>query len=102
MKRAVRFLAAAEAEIDEAIVWYENQSQGLGAEFARALRVAELAVMRDAGRFPVLYVAESGRQVRRVLLRRFPYSVHYLLEADTVVVLACLHGRRDPKNRDRS
>ena len=71
MTRPVRFLAAAEAQIDEAIVWYENHSQGLGAEFARALRVAQSAVMRDAVRFPVLYVAESGRQVRRVLLRRF-------------------------------
>lgn len=37
MKRSVRFLASAEAEIDEAIVWYENQSQGLGAEFARGI-----------------------------------------------------------------
>ena len=102
MKRAVRFLAAAEAEIDEAIVWYENQSQGLGVEFARALSAAESALMRDAERFPVLYVAESERQVRRILLRRFPYSVHYLLEADTVVVLACMHGRRDPRIWDRS
>ena len=38
MKRTVRFLAVAEAEIDEAIVWYENQSQGLGAEWANGGR----------------------------------------------------------------
>lgn len=30
------------------------------------------------------------------LLRRFPYSVIYVLEGETVLVLAVLHGSRNP------
>ena len=35
--------------------------------------------------------------VRRALTKRFPYGVLYLVEADTVVVLAILHQARDPE-----
>jgi hypothetical protein len=36
--------------------------------------------------------------VRRALLRKFPYGVFYFVFDDTVVVLACFHTRRDPKD----
>ena len=33
----------------------------------------------------------------RALLRRFPYSLMFVIEADeTVTVIACFHGSRDP------
>jgi toxin ParE1/3/4 len=38
-----------------------------------------------------------GRNTRRVLLRRFPYSLFYYVEGDTVVVYGRLHGSRDPR-----
>ena len=83
------------------MVWYENQSQGLCAELARAIRVAEAALRNDPRRFPVLYTSGSGRPVHRVLLRRFPFSLHYLIDANSVTVIACMHGRRDPKRWER-
>jgi hypothetical protein len=36
------------------------------------------------------------RDVRRAILRRFPYLLYFGLSGDEVVLLACLHGRRDP------
>jgi hypothetical protein len=33
-------------------------------------------------------------EVRRVLLKRFPYSVFYLMADDTLIVLSCVHTRR--------
>jgi plasmid stabilization system protein ParE len=30
-------------------------------------------------------------------VRRFPYSVYYVVEPSQIVVLAIFHGRRDPK-----
>jgi cytochrome P450 len=35
--------------------------------------------------------------VRRATLRRFPYTLFHMVEPDLVVVLGCLHHRRDPK-----
>jgi hypothetical protein len=32
-----------------------------------------------------------------VLLRRFPYSLLYQVQGDTLVVLACFHRRRNPQ-----
>ena len=45
---------------------------------------------------PSLYqLVEDG--VRRATLRRFPYGLFYLEEADRVLILACVDLRRDPQ-----
>jgi toxin ParE1/3/4 len=45
-----------------------------------------------------MYPAVHG-DVRRALLRRFPYSVFFLVEDDLAIVLAVHHRRRDPASR---
>lgn len=71
--------------------WYEERERGLGRDFLRAFRAAT-AVLR---RTPLLYPLVAG--ARRVLLRRFPYSVFYEVHEVEVVVLACFHESRDPE-----
>lgn len=88
----VAFEAAAQAEIAEAFAWYEQQSYGLGGDFLRMLAAAEEQLARNPQAFP----PTRGR-FRRILIRRFPYALHFELLSDTrVSVLACLHHRRDP------
>lgn len=42
--------------------------------------------------FPVIY-----RNVRRALLRRFPYALMFVMEAnEALTVIACFHGSHDP------
>ena len=42
--------------------------------------------------FPVFY-----KNVRRALLRRFPYALMFVIEPDdTLIVIACFHGSREP------
>ena len=85
--------AKAEAELERAFDWYEAQSVGLGAEFLRAVD----AVFASICRTPALYPTVHGR-TRRALLRRFPYGV-FFYERDEdreVVVIAVVHGHRDP------
>ncbi len=36
------------------------------------------------------------RDMRRFLLKRFPYAVFYRAYPTAVVVVACMHGRRNP------
>jgi hypothetical protein len=38
--------------------------------------------------------------MRRVLVERFPYAVFFRETADELVVLGCIHGRRDPRRWD--
>jgi toxin ParE1/3/4 len=88
----VVFEAPAQAEIAEAFEWYEQRSYGLGGDFLRVIGAAEEQLSRNPEAFP----PTRGR-FRRVLLRRFPYALHFeLLTGQRVSVLACLHHRRSP------
>jgi plasmid stabilization system protein ParE len=82
----------AEFEIDEASRWYEAKDVDLGEDFLRSVEES-LASIQDN---PLLYQTVHG-DARRVGLRRFPYGLIYIATEGEVVVLACIHGRRDPK-----
>ncbi|HYD51092.1 MAG TPA: type II toxin-antitoxin system RelE/ParE family toxin [Gemmatimonadaceae bacterium] len=81
----------AAADIEAAAEWYEERRAGLGGEFLRAVRATLAAVERWPEQFGV-----AREPIRRALLRRFPYAVFYVREAEHIVVIACLHARRDP------
>lgn len=88
----------AEAEITEAFRWYEDKNEGLGSEFMRALDASLSSIQRN----PTAYAAVH-KQMRRAVLRRFPYSVIYLFDTGRIVVLACFHASRDPQQwRERA
>lgn len=78
-------------QLAQAQAWYESQRGGLGAEFARSVEAAVARVTRQPLAAPVVY-----ETVRRVVLKRFPYSLFYLVEPQRLVVLSCLHTRRSP------
>ncbi len=39
----------------------------------------------------------TGGSVRRALLKRFPYGLFFAEEGSSVVILAAIHARRDPR-----
>jgi plasmid stabilization system protein ParE len=80
------------ADIDDAFLWYEAQRQGLGHEFLAAADTLVNAVAEHPLRYPLV-----RRNTRRALLRRFPYAVYFRIYGDIVVVVACMHGRRNPR-----
>lgn len=82
----------AEADLDSAFIWYEAKSWGLGTEFLRAVDVCYGNIRRA----PESY-QEIQPNVRRARLRKFPYSVYYVLDEHGISVLACLHWRRHPR-----
>lgn len=82
---------SAASEMDAAFGWYENQRQGLGSEYLRAVDAAFAAI----GRQPELFRTVRG-PIRRVLLRRFPYGVFFVEGPNAITVLAVVHVRRSP------
>src|SRR3954466_12490981 len=82
----------ARAQFDEAFDWYERQRSGLGVEFVE--RVQD--VFDRISNTPELH-AVVHRDIRRALVRKFPYSVFYRIRSGQVVVLAVFHGKRDPR-----
>lgn len=98
MSLPITFRPEARAELVEAWSWYEEQRPGLGDELAACVEAA----ISKAARQPDAY-AEAHEGVRRVLVRRFPYGVFYVVEAGALLVLAVAHARRRPLYwRDRT
>ena len=86
------FRPAAAADVEEAYRWYEAQQGGLGDEFLAAVSTIIESLVAYPERFPIVY-----RQTRRVNLRRFPYSLFCRIIDDQIIVVACMHGRRNPR-----
>lgn len=81
----------AEANIEDAYWWDEEQREGLGTAFLLTLDAA-LALI---GRQPELHSIQY-RKARRAPLPRFLYSIICVLQRDRIDVFACFHSSRDP------
>jgi len=93
MTRRLIIRPEAEADITEASLWYDQREAGLGAELVSEIRAATTRVLNDPEAF--LRLRESP-EVRRVLTRRFPYRIFFIVRPDALVVFAVLHaGRHD-------
>ncbi|WP_439623270.1 type II toxin-antitoxin system RelE/ParE family toxin [Gemmata sp.] len=84
--------AEAEAEFDEAFDFYNDKRTGLGVEF-----VAEVQRVFDRLSANPLIHREVFADVRKSVVRRFPYCVFYRPHPDRVEVLAVFHTSRDPQ-----
>jgi len=93
VNRGVRFLPAARREIEEAFLWYEAKTPGLGVSF-RAEVDRQLARMSDHPlQFPLVKT-----DMRRARMRRFPYGLFFKIDGDDVFVIACFHASRNPRS----
>jgi len=86
----VQVRRAAELDVAEAQTWYEAQRAGLGREF-----YSEVSQIIDRlAQTPLLY-AVVYQDVRRAVVRRFPYFIWFRVVNQTVAVLACSHWRQE-------
>jgi plasmid stabilization system protein ParE len=83
---------AAAADIDDAFLWYEGQRPGLGHEFLAAANTLINSIAEHPLRYPAI-----RRNTRRALLLRFPYALYFRVYDEVAVVVACMHGRRNPR-----
>lgn len=88
----IRFLVLAQRELDDAVVWYNEQAAGLGQQFLDEL---DRAVRRTVA-FP-MSCPEIEPEVRRCLLARFPYGLIYGIDRETIVVVAVAPLHREPR-----
>jgi len=83
---------AARIDLAEASDWYDENRDGLGGEFIRAFEAASAAIVRNPFQYQIVY-----GKARRAPLRRFQYGLIYTVSDNEVLVVACVHGRRDPR-----
>ena len=85
----------AEADIREIVQWSEEKQSGLGWQFAEE---AGESIRRALGNPRAYRLMRRQPQVRRILPRRFPYRIFYLLREGVLVVFAVIHGKRRETN----
>ncbi len=84
----------AQAEASEAFDWYAQPHIGMGEAFLTALEHTSGFLASN----PYLYAKAEG-DMRCAHLNRFPYSLFYVVDGETVNVLSCFHQYRNPKSR---
>jgi toxin ParE1/3/4 len=91
MSRGLRFHPAAQRELDEAVTFYEAESPGLGDAFVDELEHAlgQILAFPEAAPF-------AREPVRVRVLIAFPYSLHYSVIGEVVLVLSLAHHSRRP------
>lgn len=82
----------AEADIEAAAIWYENESAQVAQKFLDAVDATLELIERDPYQYQTL-----RRNVRGANIKRFPYGLMYLVAAREVTIIACFHGRQNPR-----
>ena len=92
------FHAAAEAELNQAVDYYNACRPDLGWEFAEEVYAAIQNILAH----PAAWTALS-KHTRRCFVRRFPYGIVYQVADDGIRIIAVMHLNRKPGYwRDRA
>lgn len=89
---SVTYHKLAVLELEEAIAHYESRRKGFGLDLLQSVNAALERVVL----FPKSCQIHPGTAFRKLVIRRFPYSVIYLEEAESIWVVAFAHQRRKP------
>jgi plasmid stabilization system protein ParE len=87
----ISFTQAARWELIDAQEWYERELPGLGSRFRSEIDPVVERMTANPLQFPLLF-----QNIRRALIRRFPYMLLFTIDGDALTVMACFHASRDP------
>lgn len=89
--KPIGFLQEAEQEMIEAARYYESQASGLGVDYLTEIERAVAAIAESPTMWPII----EG-ELRRRLVRRFPFGILYRIEPKEIIIVAVAHLRRRP------
>lgn len=91
MTRILVVSATAESDLAEATAFYHRIRPGLGDHFVLCVEHALDRILEHPQAFPMVLP-----DVRRTLVRRFPYGVFFRVRRQRIEVEAVFHLRTDP------
>ena len=87
----VVFHPGASEDYAAAFAWYYSRGIALASDFEREIERGIRLISQSPLRW-----ARFDEQRRRLIVRKFPYSIIYEPYGDEVLVLAVAHGKRRP------
>ena len=87
----VILIPPADNELREAIDYYNDQLEGLGEQFYTSFidTTNYISYAPDAWK-------KIGTNTRRINIKRFPYLVLYVIDAQDIIITCIAHQHRDP------
>jgi hypothetical protein len=76
-------------DVEEAVIYYEGKSKGLGKRFLDNF----LFCVQEIKNKPHHY-SYIRNPVRRHIIKKFPYKIYYIISKDKVIVLGVSHAKR--------
>lgn len=92
MERLI-FLESAIEEFESTIDYYNQQSEGLGFEFALEVK----RTLKRISQYPLAWHTLSPN-TRRCRTKRFPYGIVYTIRENHIIVISMMHLHKAPKN----
>lgn len=86
----IRLLESAKEDLRAGWSFYERNGAGLGDYFLDCIQADVRSLRIYAG------IHETAEGLHRMLVKRFPFAVYYLIEEEVVDIYAILDCRRDP------
>jgi len=81
----------ARQDLEAAASWYEDRREALGSEFIDEFLLCVDRIEGNPDSYPLV-----DAEVRRALLRRFPYAIYYSVEPTHIQILGILHCNQHP------
>lgn len=93
MKYAIVNRPAVIADVENAVNYYKHINPKLAKQFLFRIREAKTYLTKSPNSFQIKY-----REVRTLILKQFPYHIHYLIDNDNdrIVILAIVHMYKNP------
>ncbi len=79
------------AEYAEAVKCYATQNSQIAQAFINSIEDAVYRVRESSDRYP-----EIDEDIRRCMVRKFPYTILYSIEQDYLLIIAVMHCSREP------
>ena len=89
----VRILSVAEQEFSDAVSHYNNESPGLGFEFAIEVNATIERIKNNPNAWTLL-----SRRTRRCLTNRFPFGIIYEGREEEILIVSVMHLHRHPES----
>ena len=89
----IRYHPSARSETIRAATYFEAQIDGLGKRFLDEID----RVVLDIADLPILWPITRYGTRKRILVSPFPYSIHYKMVHEEIVIIAVGHQSRHPE-----
>jgi plasmid stabilization system protein ParE len=86
------FRPIVQEEVDQAYQWYETQRPELGDEFLDCVSRQVNLICQMPEAYRLVY-----RDVRRSLVKRFPYAIYYRIVSSRIIIIAVIHTRKNAR-----